>query len=394
MKNGCILCGDVGSGKSRTALAYYFKKVCRGTYPTKPNGYFADMEEPRDLYIITTAKKRDSKEWIEECMPFHLYDDPELSFNNVNVIVDSWNNIKRYTKVYGAFFIFDEQRVVGYGAWTKSFLKITNKNKWILLSATPGDTWMDYMPVFIANGFYRNKTDFCSRHVRYSHMANYPKIEGYYDQGVLVRHRRDILIELEDDRHTERHEVFVLAEYDKEKYKRIQKDRWDIYEDCPIRESGKFCYLLRKVTNTDPDRIVQLVKLLEDNPKTIIFYNFDYELEILKGVMERMSIPYSEWNGKHHDDILDGDTWSYLVQYIAGSEGWNCTTTNVMIFYSQSYSYRMTEQAMGRIDRMNTKFKDLYYYKLRSYSPIDIAIKKALSEKRNFNEKRFLKSQN
>ena len=390
MHNGCILCGGVGSGKSRTALAYYFKKVCKGSFPLTMEQSFKEMEEPRDLYIITTAKKRDSKEWIEECMRFHLFEDPKLSFGNVNIIVDSWNNIKRYTKVYGAFFIFDEQRVVGYGAWTKSFLKITTKNKWVLLSATPGDTWMDYMPVFIANGFYKNKTDFCRQHVRWAVHSKYPKVDGYYDQGVLIRHRKETLITMEDQRQTERHYVSVNVDYDKDKYKEVWRDCWDPFDKCPIKESGKMCYLLRRVVNSDPDRIVKLVELLERFPKTIIFYNFDYELELIREVLTNMMIPFSEWNGKNHQEILSGDEWAYVVQYNAGAEGWNCVTTNVLIFYSQNYSYRLTEQAAGRIDRMNTDYKDLYYFSLRSKSPIDIAIKRALSNKRNFNEKSFL----
>lgn len=393
MKNGCILCGKVGSGKSRTALAYYFAKVCRGAFPLNGEGEFVEMKTPRDIYIITTAKKRDSMEWLMECNPFNIFEDPELSFGNVKVTVDSWNNIKKYTKIFGAFFIFDEQRVVGYGTWTKSFLKITRRNEWILLSATPGDVWMDYCPVFIANGFYRNKTDFCDKHVRWARGSKYPKIDGYYDTGILVRHRNNILVSMKDRRETVRHDIVVPCEYDKEQYKKIWKDRWDIYDNCPIKETGKLFYLLRRVVNSDPDRVVQLTKLLEDNPRTIIFYNFDYELEILRDLLGTMQIPFAEWNGKIHENILEGEQWSYLVQYNAGSEGWNCVTTDCVIFYSQSYSYRMTEQAAGRIDRMNTKYKDLYYYKLRSAAPIDIGIKRALANKRNFNEKSYLMSQ-
>ena len=394
MKNGCILCGGVGSGKSRTALAYFFEKECRGSFPHSLDDIFKEMEKPRDLYIITTAKKRDSKEWLDECNMFHLFEDPELSFSGVKVTVDSWNNIKKYSKVYGAFFIFDEQRVVGYGAWTKAFLKISARNRWILLSATPGDVWMDYCPVFIANGFYRNKTDFSNRHVRWARTAKFPKIEGYYDQGILVKHRNDILVTMKDQRKTVRHNMVVNVEYNKELYKKIWKDRWDIFDDCPIRETGKLFYLLRRVVNEDPDRALALVKLLEDNPKTILFYNFDYELFIIRDILNRMAIPFAEWNGKNHDDILTGDNWCYVVQYNAGAEGWNCITTNVMIFYSQNYSYRMTEQAAGRIDRMNTEYKDLYYYTIRSYAPIDIGIKRALAQKRNFNEKSFMKHSN
>lgn len=390
MHNGCILCGSVGSGKSRTALAYYYEKVCKGRFAHEDNTVFEEMKEPRDLYIITTAKKRDSGEWEKECLPFGLFTDSEYSPVIVNV--DSWNNIKKYKKVYGAFFIFDEQRVVGYGSWTKSFIDITRKNKWILLSATPGDVWIDYMPVFIANGFYKNKTDFCNRHVRWARKSKYPKIEGYYDQGILMRRRKEVLITMADQRQTHRNYILVPVEYDKDLYKTVWKDWWDPYDDCPIKESGKMCYLLRRVVNSDPDRIQKLKELLEQRPRTIIFYNFVYELELIRQLLESIDIPYSEWNGENHQAILSGDRWSYLVQYNAGAEGWNCVSTDTLIFYSQNYSYRLTEQAAGRIDRMNTKYKELYYFQLRSHAPIDIAIKRALANKRNFNEKSFLLS--
>ena len=153
MKNGCILCGGVGSGKSRTALAYYY--LCEdgeiGTDEYVPMG-----DPPKDLYIITTARKRDTCEWEGELSPFLLSPNHEVNLYSNKVVIDSWNNIQKYAEVQNAFFIFDEQRVVGTGAWVKAFLRITKANRWILLSATPGDTWQDYIPVFIANGFYKN----------------------------------------------------------------------------------------------------------------------------------------------------------------------------------------------------------------------------------------------
>ena len=391
LDNGCILCGSVGSGKSRAALAYYFIKVCEGGIAVNGEGQWAEMQKPRDLYIITTAKKRDSLEWDEELAPFMLYRDKD-SFSGVEVHIDSWNNIKKYKDVYGAMFIFDEQRVVGYGTWTKSFLNIARKNQWILLSATPGDTWSDYIPVFIANGFFKNKTEFVRKHIVYCPHTTFPQIDRYVNQGPLIKYRNDILIDMKFDRHTTRHKVIIKADYNRALYKRVWVDRWNIYDDEPIPEQGKLGYLLRRVVNSDPDRIIKLVELLEENKKTIIFYNFTYELDILRQTCEQMAIPYSEWNGEKHEPIREGENWAYLVQYSAGAEGWNCITTNVIIFYSQNYSYKMTEQAMGRIDRMNTPYTDLYYYILKSNAPIDLAIGRALANKRNFNESRFIKN--
>lgn len=386
LKNGSILCGGVGSGKSRTALAYYYIKECGGDCVINGEGHNRPMTNPKDLYIITTAKKRDSLEWIEESAPFEIG-------VNAKVTIDSWNNIKKYKDVYGAFFIFDEQRVVGSGAWVKCFLNITRKNRWILLSATPGDQWIDYVPVFIANGFYRNKTEFISKHVVYKRFAKYPQIERYIDQGLLIKHRNDILVTMDDQRQTVRHNILIHVDYNKNLYKTVWKDRWDPYENKPIQETGKLMYLLRKVVNSDQDRLNKVSEIILEKQKVIIFYNYEFEVVLLRNLMNEMGWWYAEWNGQLHEDIselFDFDRWVYLVQYTAGCEGWNCIQTDTIIFYSQSYSYRQTEQAAGRIDRMNTPYKDLYYYHLRSNSGIDVAIHKALSRKRNFNQSAFV----
>ena len=394
MHNGCILRGDVGSGKSRTSLAYYYISVCKGMVKVNNKGSLREMESPRDLFIITTAKKRDDESWYDELAPFCITKNEIDNPSHVRVTVDSWNNIKKYVNIYGAFFIFDEQRVVGSGAWVKAFYKIAKKNQWILLTATPGDTWADYIPVFVANGFYRNKTEFNSIHAVFSRYAKFPKIERYERTDVLNKYRRQILVNMKDKREAVEHHIEILCKYNKELYRTIKKDRWDPYDKKPIEETGKLCYLERRVSNDDSSRIAEMKKLLEQNLKVIIFYNFDYELETLRELCDAMCIRYNEWNGHKHEPVPEEGNlgWAYLVQYAAGCEAWNCITTNVIIFYSQNYSYKVMTQSAGRINRMNTPFKDLYYYHLRSYSPIDLAIKRALALKKNFNEKSYLSS--
>ena len=392
MKNGCILCAGVGLGKSRTALAYYLLKSCDGGVKINGVGSYLEMKSPKDLYIITTAKKRDSTEWVKECQPFMLTTDPETSHSHVLVKIDSWNNIKKYQDVKNAFFIFDEQRVVGYGAWTKSFLKITKSNEWILLSATPGDQWSDYIPVFIANGFYKNKTEFAIRHIVYNRFAKYPQIDRYINEGYLRKCRKEILVNMDDTRHTERINIDIPVAYNIGMYRTVLRDRWDPFESKPIQETGKLCYLLRRVVNSHADRIEAVSNIFEEHPKLIIFYSFDYELEMLKEWCEQNGITYGEWNGHNHDALPEGEEWVYIVQYIAGSEGWNCISTDTMVFFSQSYSYRQTEQAAGRIDRINTPYNKLYYYHLRSTASIDLAIKRSLTKKEEFNQQRFVKS--
>ena len=383
MKNGCILCGGVGSGKSRTSLAYYYQEQ-GGKLGTKA---YVDMHNPRDLYIITTARKRDTKEWEGELVPFLLTTNPDVAYYKNKVVVDSWNNIGKYKDVYGAFFIFDEQRVVGSGAWVKAFLNIARKNKWILLSATPGDTWSDYIPVFVANGFYKNKTAFAREHVVYSRFTKYPKIDHFINTGKLIRHRNDILVTMDFNRPTVAHHEDVYCSYDISKYKDASKLRWDPFKNEPIINAAGLCYVWRKIVNTDDSRQVALLELFEKHPKMIVFYNYNYELDILREVFQNVEV--GEWNGQLHQPVPEGRSWVYLVQYTAGAEGWNCISTDTIVFYSQNYSYKVMQQAAGRIDRLNTKYVDLYYYHLKSRSGIDLAISRALSQKRNFNEGKY-----
>ena len=388
MKNGCILCGGVGSGKSRTAIEYYCKQN-GGGFSRGSNRYFK-MKHPQDLYIITTAHKRDTLEWEGELSPFLLSTNKDAMPYSNKVVIDSWNNIKKYSDIKGAFFIFDEQRVVGNGTWVKAFLKITKANDWILLSATPGDTWSDYIPVFIANGFYKNRTEFNNEHVVYSRFTKYPKVERYLETGRLIRLRDRILVNMDFERQTVSHHEDFIVTYNRDKYRDILKTRWNPYSNEPIKTASELCLALRKVVNEDDNRQLKVLEILEDHPKVIIFYYFDYELEILKNLGYSVGTEIAEWNGHQHQPIPTGPAWVYLVQYTAGCEGWNCVTTDTIIFFSQQYSYKVLAQASGRIDRLNTPYSDLYYYHLKSSAGIDLAISRALHQKKNFNEGKFV----
>ena len=382
MKTGCILNGGVGSGKSLTSLSYYYLQN-GGSREFLTGGKYGWMEDPKDLYIITTARKRDTLEWEGEFSHFIL----DAYFNKV--VVDSWNNIQKYATVTNSFFIFDEQRVVGSGAWVKAFLKIAKLNEWILLSATPGDTWTDYIPVFVANGFYKNKTEFMREHAVFARFSKYPKIERFINTGRLLRQRKMILIDMDFKRETVQHHEDIYVQYDVATYKDVMKRRWDIWKDEPIINASGLCYALRKIVNTHESRANKLLDIFKTHKKIIVFYNFDYELEILKNLDYGKNVVVAEWNGHKHEPTPTACEWVYLVQYTAGAEGWNCITTDTIVFYSQNYSYKIMHQSAGRIDRLNTPFTDLYYYHLKTRSNIDLAIAKALNSKKKFNESGF-----
>lgn len=376
LHSGCILCGGVGTGKSITSIGYFYEKECGGTI--HPDGSLVPPPSFPELIIITTARKRDTHEW-----------DAELARFGVSAIVDSWNNIGKYVKDHeDAFYIFDEQRVVGSGAWVKFFILITQKHHWILLTATPGDSWMDYIPVFIANGFYKNRTQFLRRHAVYNRYSKYPKVDRYVECGHLERLRRRITVLMKYDKKTVCHYANIPAEYDEELYSRVVRDRVNPYLDKPIKNISEVCYLMRKVVNSDPTRIDRIRALQKETPRLIIFYNYDYELEMLRG----LDGPIAEWNGHKHEPIPDTERWAYLVQYTSGAEGWNCISTDTVVFFSQSYSHKAMVQAAGRIDRLNTPYTDLYYYTLVSKASIDRAIAKCLKNKEDFNEQMFLSS--
>ena len=372
VKDGCILLGGVGSGKSQVAL-HYVKESAR--------------ELP--VYIITTARKRDSADWLVEAAQAHLEQSPRKSGCRY-LAVDSWNNIKKYTEVEDAFFIFDEQRLVGRGAWVSAFQKIAKRNRWILLSATPGDVWEDYAAVFIANGFYRNWTEFKTRHLVYSYYGSFPKLERYLDEGRLEANRAKVVVPMPFERYTSREIVDVEVEYDAKTFGSIVKDRCDPKTGEPYQGVSGVVAGLRKVVGSDPSRLDAVRKLMEKHPRLIIFYNYDYELAELRKLESETVV--AELNGHKHQEVPETNSWVYLVQYASGAEAWNCVKTDAMIFYSLTYSYKQYEQAQGRIDRLNTPFEKLYYYRLVSPSPVDKAVQKSLENKEDFNVKTWAQS--
>lgn len=370
LKNGKVLLGGVGSGKTLTSLSYYKK-----------------YESPRDIYVITTAKKRDSFDWQKEAALLNIGKE-RTEFGGA-LVVDSWNNIKKYVDIKDAFFILDEQRIVGTGAWTKAFWKIAKKNRWILLSATPGDTWQDYTAIFVANGFFKNVTAYRNQHMVFSYHGGYPKLERYLNEKHLEGLRKQVLVEMPYVGHTRRHLHTVTVPYDRKLFKSVMKTRQDPETGEPFQNISALMYALRKVVGKDKSRIAELRKIVDREKRVIVFYNYNYELEALRKLGKHYTI--AEWNGHKHEEIPQEDSWIFLVQYTAGSEGWNCIESKTVVFHSLTYSYKQFEQAQGRIDRLNTPYTDLDYYIFKSNSPVDIAVWEAIKNKRNFNERMFIK---
>lgn len=391
LQNGSILAGGVGSGKTLTSLAWYLTSVCNAA-SFKKGGSLAKkkVKGSPTLYVITTAKKRDSLEWEEEAARLGLSTDPACSFTGSSIVVDSWNNIGKYSDREHAVFFFDEQRASGSGRWVKEFLKITKKNTWLLLSATPGDVWMDYLPVFMAHGFFRTRTEFMEDHVIFDRFAKYPKVKRYIGEAKLQRLRRSILVEMPVERHTTRERESVFCDYDRDLYKWVVKNRMDPWTEEPLRDAGGVCRILRKVVSDNDWRSEQAKRILSSNERVIVFYNYNYELDRILAVAESLGLSTAQWNGHRHDAIPAEPRWVYICQYTSAAEGWNCTSTDTVLFWSLNYSWRVTEQCEGRIDRLNTPYSRLKYYFLESHSSIDEAVRRSLSSKKVFNERAFV----
>ncbi len=288
-------------------------------------------------------------------------------------------------------------RYEGYGSgfsYRPDRVRFSRGNERSIVTAVYNRIAMDVasidMPVFIANGFYRNKTDFVSQHVVWDwRQPKYQRVERYLGIGRLIRLRKKILVDMDFSRKTISIHKDVIVEYDRALYKAICKERWNIWEERPIKNASEFCHALRRAVNQSEDRQRALLDIFRDHPRLIVFYNFDYELDILKGLDYGENVEVAEWNGHRHQPIPENGSWVYLVQYIAGAEGWNCILTDTIVFYSMNYGYRTLVQAPGRIDRLNTPFDRLYYYHLKSRSGIDLAIAAANREKKQFNEMRF-----
>lgn len=311
----------------------------------------------------------------------------KMSLRNELEVV-SWNKIQDYVDE-DAFFIFDEQRLVGKGAWVKAFWKIAANQPWILLTATPADVWVDLMPVFVANGFFENQTEFNTRHVIWARFVKYPKIDGYYDEHILAQMRDAIYVEMPHPVNAEKFEHHYDVGYNRDEEIVLHRDRWNFYEDQPIGDAAELMRLLRINTNLYPGRLEKLKELIAEHKKVIVFYNLNPELEALRVLHTELDIPVAEWNGHVHQPVPQGESWVYLVQYQAGSEGWNCVTTNHVVSYSYPYSYRNFAQSFGRIDRMNTPFGELHHHVLESRSIFDTGIKKAIRRKKNFQASAF-----
>ena len=391
LQNGSILAGGVGSGKTLTSLAWYLTSVCNAASFKKGGSLVKKkVKGSPTLYVITTAKKRDSLEWEEEAARLGLSTDPACSFTGSSIVVDSWNNIGKYSDREHAVFFFDEQRASGSGRWVKEFLKITRKNTWLLLSATPGDVWMDYLPVFMAHGFFRTRTEFMEDHVIFDRFAKYPKVKRYIGEAKLQRLRRSILVEMPVERHTTRERETVYCDYDRDLYKWVVKNRMDPWTEEPLRDAGGVCRILRKVVSDNDWRSEQAKRILSSNERVIVFYNYNYELDRILAIAESLGLPTAQWNGHRHDAIPAESRWVYICQYTSAAEGWNCTSTDTVLFWSLNYSWRVTEQCEGRIDRLNTQYSRLKYYFLESHSSIDEAVRRSLSSKKVFNERAFV----
>lgn len=139
------------------------------------------------------------------------------------------------------------------------------------------------------------------------------------------------------------------------------------------------------------DKLEAFRDLVEStNDRLIVFYNFNAELEALKGICESVGRSISLVNGQGRDLLsYENDNSSItLIQYQAGAMGLNLQKSNRIIYYTPPLSSELFEQSKKRIHRIGQS-KTCFYYYLTCKGSVEEKIYKTLAMRRDYTEALF-----
>lgn len=347
-----------------------------------------------NVLVITQASKVKSNDFVEEAK---LLDEKWYNSQSSFTVV-SWNSLAKWLKEHQSenfadyAIIADEiQRIKNYSTGMgKSFLKIASHTKcWAGFTATPGESWIQMMPYFVACGFVKHKTDFTNKFCVTQSFKGYIEIIGYNHEEVLNKWWSGITYfpdtkEMEKQLPSETHKVVHFKA--PTGYAKVLKTKTRLDTDEFIDTSMAMCHYLRQLC-CSKEKVEWLKEFVESlDTSCVVFYTYIEEGEKIKEALKGVKI--WEINGKKHD-IPTADTIGkhdvVLAQWESGSASLNLQFMNYWVSFSPCYSLTTSCQSRGRIKRIG-QTKPMFYYYLKTDHTIENDIYKALKEKRDFSE--------
>ena len=141
---------------------------------------------------------------------------------------------------------------------------------------------------------------------------------------------------------------------------------------------------LTYVSTAKAELLADIATDLPADEPIVVFCQFVHDLDVVKGVAEKLKRSYGEVSGRRNDMGADAKMPAGIdimaVQVASGSEGIDLTRSHVAIFYSLGFSLAQYLQARRRLSRPGQTRKVLFLH-LEAEKTIDGAIYAALDDK-------------
>lgn len=395
---------EPGTGKTVTSLALFKKskqpKLLVICIISKLQDWKDDIasETLRDSIILNQGSKK-NKEIIEK----REVDTYIINFESVWRIEDEilkWADEETYIIVDESHKMKSNSSKVG-----KFFkkLKKRTKTKCILTGTPQSSGYLDYYnQMYFIDAFNINlsmfKDTFCVYETRRYTGYPFQELVGYKNVGALERSikKNSVFFKREINNNEIPVDIDVKLPKPKE-YNKFVLTR--IYKDYAADNSSKMFVGLRTASSgyigghkIDNPKIQWLEEYLEGlDYRVVLFYNFNVERDSIRELLDKMKIPYSEYNGEIKDltNFHKHDNAVVLCQYMSASLGINdLVKSNVCVMYSPSTNYTDYVQSKKRIDRIGQTKKPLFY-NLYCEKTVEENILKTIKKGQNFDDKMF-----
>ncbi|MBL0992197.1 MAG: DEAD/DEAH box helicase [Escherichia coli] len=372
---------DVGTGKSYMSIGSYVKSECSKLLiiclAPKVNDFVEDSEIFNLNVTALNKGTKKNKELLSESNLVAISFESSWRLTELNKWVDK-----------DTFIIIDESHKVSVSKSkvTKFVMGLSKRAKYnYLCTATPVsngklENW--YPQLFISNVFRKPKKEFeqlfVIKQMRQMGSMRFMQITGYRNEHLLEQMIDEASVKYKRDKgYLPEDYVYKTkkpAMYNKLKKSRLYKDDNDLRVE--LDNSSKLFNSLRQVSHgflngiskqvsKEPFERLDAILETHNNERVVIFYNYKWEAEMLKQLLDKLKRPYGEYNGSVKDlkPFKNNDNGVVLAQYKSASTGINdFVISNVMVFNSMPLSSTEYLQAKGRTDRHGQDKTPLYYH--------------------------------